>query len=267
MNLAVFRHALRQNRVRLLAIVVALAIWGALMPIIYSAFGVTMREIIAAFPMFEQFTRFGGSNIFSLPGSVGLGFIHPFAIALLAVFAIAYPLTAVAGERQRGTLEVVLARPISRRSFYVTLLINTTLYIALSVAAVLLGALAASAATGVVDELAAENLPLLWFNGTLLYVSIGSIALAMSVSFDRMAPAATITLTVVLVAYFLQVLGSIWPDAQWLQPYSLFYYLKPEDVLLRGLPPFDIALLGTVAIAGVIYALFVFPRRDLAAPA
>ena len=35
MNRAVLRHALRQNRGKLLVVVVALAFWGTLMPIIY----------------------------------------------------------------------------------------------------------------------------------------------------------------------------------------------------------------------------------------
>jgi ABC-2 type transport system permease protein len=267
MNLAVFRHSLRQNRLRLLAVVAALVLWGALMPVIYATFGVEMQQIIRQFPMMEQFTRFGGGNMFTLPGSVGLGFIHPIAIALLAVFAIAYPVTAVAGERQRGTLENVLARPVSRRSFYLTLLVTATLFIALCVAAALVGALISSALVDRLAELQAHNLPLLWFNGTLLYLAFASIGLAASVSFDRAGPAAAITLAIVLVAYFLQVLGSLWPDAEWLQPYSLFYYLKPEEVLTNGLPLVDVALLATVVVLGVVYALFVFPRRDLAAPA
>ena len=267
MNSAVFRHALRQNRLRLLVVIAALVGWGALMPVIYAAFGAEMAEIIRQFPMMEQFTRFGGGNMFSLPGSIGLGFIHPIAIALLAVFAIVYPVMAVAGERQRGTLENVLARPVARRSFYATLMVAAALFIALSVAAALVGALVSSAAVDRLEELQAQNLPLLWLNGTLLYLAIASVGLAASVSFDRPAPAAAITLAIVLVAYFLQILGSLWPDAEWLQPYSLFYYLKPEEVLTNGLPLVDVALLATVAVAGVIYALIVFPRRDLAAPA
>ncbi len=267
MSLAVFGHAVRQNRLRLLAVVAALAVWGTLMPIIYANFGVTMRDIIAQFPMFEQFTRFGGGNLFSLPGSVALGFIHPIAIALLSVFAVAYPVMSVAGERQRGTLENLLARPISRRSLYVTLLVATTIFIALGVAAALVGTLASAAAFDLLDELEVANLPLLWLNGLLLYLAIGSVALAASVSFDRAGPAAGLTLSFVIVSYFLQVLGSLWPDAEWLQPYSIFHYLRPEEVLTNGLPLFDVALLVSVAVLGVVYSLFVFPRRDLAAPA
>lgn len=267
MNTAVFRHAARQNRVRLIVVCLALAVWGTLMPVIYSAFGVEMRQIIEQFPAMEQFTRFGGGNMFSLPGSIALGFIHPIAIAMLAVFAVGYAVAAVAGEWQRGTLENVLARPVTRRSYYLTLLIATVLFIGLAVAAALVGTLGATAALGLLDELEVANVPLLWFNGTLLYVAIGAIALAASVSFDRTAPAAAITLAVVVVAYFLQVLGSLWPDAEPLQPYSLFHYLKAEQTLTEGLQVLDVVVLLVVSAVAVVYALIVFPRRDLAAPA
>lgn len=267
MNVAVFRHALRQNRLRLIVVCLALVGWGTLMPIIYATFGVEMRQIIEQFPVIEQFTQFGGGNMFTLPGSVALGFIHPIAIALLAVFAIGYAVNAVAGERQRGTLENVLARPVSRRSFYATLFVAATLFIALAMAAVLIGTAASAAALGILDELDAGNLPLLWFNGTLLYVAIGAIALAASVSFDRAAPAAGIVLAIVIASYFLQILGSLWPDAAWLQPYSLFHYLKAQETLTKGLQLFDVTLLLAVTAVAVIYALVVFPRRDLAAPA
>ena len=68
------------------------------------------------------------------------------------------------------------------------------------------------------------------------------------------------------MSYFLQILGSLWPDAKGLQPYSLFHYLQPKDVL-AGLPdPTDVAILGAVMGIAVVAALVIFPRRDLAAP-
>ena len=82
-----------------------------------------------------------------------------------------------------------------------------------------------------------------------------------------MAPAASIVLATVVVAYFLQVIGSLWPDAEWVRPYSIFHYLKADETLQSGLQLVDVALLAAIAIAGVAYALTVFPRRDLAAPA
>ena len=66
--------------------------------------------------------------------------------------------------------------------------------------------------------------------------------------------------------YFLEMLGSLWPAAEKLQPYSLFHYLKPKAILI-GAPGFlDDGLLAVVIVAAVAWALVVFPRRDLAAP-
>ena len=47
---------------------------------------------------------------------MALGFIHPIAVGLNLVFAVGFAPAAIAGERQRGTLEVLLSRPISRRA-------------------------------------------------------------------------------------------------------------------------------------------------------
>ena len=68
------------------------------------------------------------------------------------------------------------------------------------------------------------------------------------------------------MSYFLDVLGSLWPDAKGLQPYSLFYYFDPKAIL-TGLPDAgDLVVLGVVTLLAVGAALVVFPRRDLAAP-
>ncbi len=267
MNIAVFRHVFRQNLLRLVVVTAALTGWGTLMPIIYSAFGVQMQQIVQQFPALQQFMHFGGGDLFTLSGSIAIGYIHPIAIALLAVFAIVMPLSGVAGERQRGTLEIVLARPVSRRAYYVTLLVVSMLFVGICMAATLVGMLASATAVNVVGQLQLANVPALWFNGVLLYFAIAAIAFAASVSFDRMGPAAAIVLAIVLIAYFLQIIGSLWPDADWLQPYSLFHYLDADATLKGGLQLFDSALLLIVGAIAVVYALIVFPRRDLASPA
>ena len=106
----------------------------------------------------------------------------------------------------------------------------------------------------------------MWLNGALLFWAFGAIALLASVSFDRLTPAVGISLAVVLVSYFLDVLGSLWPDAKWLQPYSLFHYVDAKADL-AGLPhASDFVVLAAVIAVAVGAALVVFPRRDLAAP-
>lgn len=267
MNLAYFIHLWRANRIRLLIVSVALLAWGTILPVIYDSFGVQFRELFDSGIIPPQFAQFGGGDIFSLTGSVALGFIHPLAVGLCLIFAVGFPGAAIAGERQRGTLEVLLARPISRRRAYLTAAAAGALFIGIVVAALTLGALIGSAITGRVDELGAGNLPVLWLNGALLYWAFGAVALAASASFDRLTPALGLALAFVLVSYFLEALGSLWPDAAFLRDYSLFNYLDARAAL-TGLPDArDFGILGAVIVVAVAYALVVFPRRDLAAPA
>src|SRR5262245_495591 len=104
MNVAYFAHLWRAFWFRLLLVVVALVIWGSLLPIVYDAFGQQFQDIMKSGAIPNQFAQFGGGDIFSLTGSVALGFIHPFAVALNLVFAVGFAAAAIAGERQRGTL-------------------------------------------------------------------------------------------------------------------------------------------------------------------
>lgn len=266
MNLALLAHTWRANRLRLLVITVALTLWGMLMPIIFDAFGEEFQEILDSGVFPTQFTQFGGGDIFSLTGSVALGFVHPIAVGLNLVFATGFATTAIAGERQRGTLEVLLSRPLSRRVVYTTLGLAGAAFIGITAAGMTFGAWLGAAITGRTPELGVGNLPLVWLNIALLYWALGSIGLLASVSFDRLSPAISITLAFVLISYFLEVIGSLWPDAQWLQPYSLFHYVDPKTVLAGFANRGDFLLLAAVTAVAVIASLAIFPRRDLAAP-
>jgi ABC-2 type transport system permease protein len=266
MNAVLFRRTLRAQYGKLLIVVLGLFGWGLLMPVIYAAFGKTLSSLIGSNPLFQQVSNFGGADLSSLPGTFQLGYVHPISIALLSVFAVGFATSSVAGERQRGTLEVLLARPISRRGLYLTLLAATLLFVGLGLIGYLAGAVVGSIATNVLDQLQLANLPALWLNSMLLYGGFGVIGLAMSVSFDRLGAPVGISLAVLLVMYFLEIIGSLLPDAAFLQPYSLFHYLQAKDVLVGNLPAANVAILAAVWVVGIGFALWYFPRRDIAAP-
>ncbi len=142
MNGALFRHSWRTQRLKLAIVSLALAIWGFLLPVIYAKFGSQVRAVFDTGLFPPEFAEFGGGDLFSLAGSVAFGLIHPIAIILTSVFSVGYSAAAVAGERQRGTLEVALSRPISRRVFYLTLLVANFCFVAVIVGALLAGSVA-----------------------------------------------------------------------------------------------------------------------------
>lgn len=269
MNRVQFGFAIRTNAVRLAAVSAGLALWGYLLALTYARFGADFRELIESGlfgDVLDLVSAFTGGNVFSLAGSIALGFLHPIAIALVSILAVGYPIGALAGERQRGTLEVLLARPVGRRSLLVTVLAVLLVLVSIAVAATLVGTAVAAVLEGVGDELDPAALVACWLNGVVLYVAIGCVAILASAASDRVVPALGVTLAFVLVSYAIEVIGTIWPAAGGLRPWSVFHYLPATDVLLGRLAVGDIAVLAAVAAAAFAAALVVFPRRDLAAP-
>jgi len=266
-NLRLLRQTLRWNRVRLAAVMVAAFGWGILIPVVYVQFSDAFRDMVESGLIPENLMNFGSGSLFTLPGAITLGLQHPLAIAFLGIFAVGSTTGAVAGERERGTLEVLLARPVSRIELYVTLAVAVLILLILVMAALLGGQVTGILIQGLSNELDLGLMPLVLANGLLLWGAFAAFGLAASVSFDRHAPALGLSMAFLLVNYFLEILGSLWTDVAWSQEYSLFHHFQPGEILQGDADPIDFVILGVAVIVPLVYALIVFPRRDLAAPA
>jgi ABC-2 type transport system permease protein len=260
-------QTLRWQRIRLLAVVVAGIAWGVLIPIIYGQFSDVIRDMANSGVIPEEMMNFGSGSLFTLPGAVTLAVQHPLAIAMLAIFAIGASSTAVAGERARGTLEVLLSRPISRLTLYASILVALLIVVAIVLLAILGGMIGGSAAQDLIDELDVGQMPLVMLNGFGMWAAFTTFGLAASVTFDRPGPAIGISLAYLLINYFLEILGSLWTDAAWTQEYSLFHHFNPGEILTGELDPIDLVIVFVAALVPLVYAVVIFPRRDLAAPA
>ena len=266
MNARLLVQTIRWNRVRLLALVLAGFGWGLLIPIVYSAFSDVLRDMANSGMFPEELMNFGSGSLFTLPGAITIGFQHPLALAFMGIFAVGTTTSAIAGERERGTLEVLLARPLSRRGLYLTVGAAVVVLLAIELVAMLGGQWTGILIQGLTEEIDVAGLPLVFANGLLLWCAFAAFGLAASVSFDRLGPALGLTLAFLLVNYFLEILGSLWTDVAWSQEYSLFHHFQPTELLTGETDPVDFLILGAAVLIPVVYALVVFPRRDLAAP-
>lgn len=262
-----FWQTLRWQRARLLVVSLAAFGWGVLIPVMYAAFSDAVRQLGRSGAIPEELLNFGSGSFFSVPGAMTLGFQHPFALAMLGVFAAGSSATMVAGERARGTLEVLLARPISRTSFYITVLMALLVVVTIVLVALLGGMVAGAAMQDLSSEIQADQLPLVVLNGFGMWAAFTTFGLAASVTFDRPGPAIGLSLAYLLVHYLMEVLGSLWSAAEFLQPYSLLHHFNPGAILSGEADPLDLVIVFGAAALPVVYALLVFPRRDLAAPA
>lgn len=266
MSLRVFLQTLYWQRSRIIIVGLVALAWGALVPSFYTTFQDLFAGLIeGGFP--ENLLNFGSGSLFTLGGAMTIGVQHPLGIAFLGIFAVGAAAGAVAGEREAGTLEVLLARPVSRRKLYVSVGAAILVAIAIVLALLLIGQVISINLLGVADEIDQGQVPMVWANGMLLWGAFGAFSLAASVSFDRRGPAIGLSLAYLGINYFFEILGTFLPDLAWTQEYSLFHHWNPGEIVTGNLDPFDLALLGVACIVPIIWALIVFPRRDLAAPA
>lgn len=266
MSSPLFLQALRDLRLRALILTVAGFGWGWLMVLVFTTFSPGLRQIMQVNPLVERFSQFGSGDFFSLPGAITLGFQHPFLIAIIGVVAAGASATAVAGQRQAGSLELLLARPLSRRQVYVSILLAHLLIVALLILAATAGMVAGTWVHDVADEVDLSRIPLVYANGFLMWASFTTFGLAASVTFDRAGPALGLSVGFLIVNYLAEVVGSLWQAASWTREWSLLHRFRADDLLTGSVVPLDFLILGGVVLVTVTYALIVFPRRDLAAP-
>lgn len=188
-----------------------------------------------------------------------LSFMAPLVVLLYAIGAGA---SAIAGEEERRTLDLLLSTPVSRARLVLE-----------KFAAMCAGVLAITVAMGValVSFGAAANMGLDTSNVAaamvhlaLLGLVFGTLALTAGAAAGRMTAARSVAALVAVVGY---LVNGFAPSVSWLHPVqkaSPFYQYIGADPIRHGL---SLAAVG-VAVATIIVlvagAVWLFDRRDVA---
>jgi len=185
-----------------------------------------------------------------------------FTIPLLfLVFTVGRGAGAVAGEEEKGTLELLLSYPLLRHrlvadKFLAMLVVTTVLTVAIWIAA-LVGA-------AVVDmDIRVWSLAQITVSAALLGLVFGAFSLALGSATGKRNTTIGVTGSIALAAYLLNALA---PLVDWLEParrFSPFYYYNSADPLSNGLDPVHVGVLIGLVAAFLAVALFTFGRRDL----
>jgi ABC-2 type transport system permease protein len=189
-----------------------------------------------------------------------LSFMGPLLLILYAVVAGG---SAVAGEEDRHTLDLLLANPISRARVVLE-----------KAAAMALGTLGLAAVLGVglivegqwADmDLPAGNVAAAMLHMALLGLVFGALALAIGAATGHLGASRAVPAVLAVVTYVVNGLG---PQVSWLEPlqkYSPFYQYVGHDPLRNGVSVAGVVVaVGTIAVL-VAIAVAGFRRRDVAA--
>jgi ABC-2 type transport system permease protein len=206
-----------------------------------------------------------GASVGDASTLVGFLHIELFSMilpALMVTYAAGMASGFTAGEESRGTIDVLLSYPISRRRLVLEKSLAVLIgCIAAAVAVLALGlAGAAASATALPWDRMAAALTML----VLLGLAFAAIALAFSAATGNRAGAIGLAVGLMVVMYLVDALASIVDGLGVIRPLSLFRYYMGGDPLRNGLSFPDAGVLIAVTVAFLGIALVVFERRDLA---
>ncbi len=185
-----------------------------------------------------------------------------FVPVLFLFFTIGRGSWAIAGEEQRGTLDLLLSYPLMRWRVVVDKFLAMTVATLGLVVVLWSGTVIGIVLVGM--EISLLRVAEVTLSGGLLGVVFGSLALAVGCATGKRSLSIGVASAVAVLAYFWNALA---PSVDALEPYRImspFYYYSSADPLSNGLDPVHVAVLIVITVVLLALGLFAFRRRDLA---
>jgi ABC-2 type transport system permease protein len=199
-----------------------------------------------------------------LPMFHAVAWVHPVVLALTWAHALVSCTRVPSGEIDRGTADVLLGLPVSRRDVFLS---ETLVW--LGCGALLLAAALAGNVLGGLSLPSAQRpelgrlLPVL-ANLYCLYAAVGGLAWLVSALSNRRGRAMTIVFLILLVLFLLSYLAQFWKPLEKFVFLSPLHYHRPVEALAGGGWPWsDMGILATVGGLLWLAGGIVFARRDL----
>ena len=199
----------------------------------------------------------------SLETFVSLEFMSMWA-AFVAIYAIFAAGGIVAREVERGTMDLILAQPLSRTRLVLSKFAVFLAGVGIIALGSFLGTLAGMA---IIDErMSLGNTALALFQGLSLVLAVGSYSLLLSCL--TLDPRRTLLLsgTITAAFYILNFVAPALKGYTWAGRFSLFHYFAPEPIMRTGQPDWwGLGIFWGLALICLALSLAVFRKRDIVA--
>jgi ABC-2 type transport system permease protein len=209
---------------------------------------------------------------------LSIGFVDPLIQTIFCVWAIGRASSAIAGEIDRGTMELLLAQPLARARlvlahFLIDLMtipvLCLSLWGGLWLGTGLAGLWEAKTSDMRVDTLAfAPSL----MNAAVLIFAISGYTMWLSALGRFRGRVLRLAVLATLLQFMVNLVGQHLEFMAPLRPFTVFYYYQPQQIILNPAWAENpeiwrrLAILLTVGAVGYLGALWTFCHRDLPAP-
>ena len=223
----------------------------------------TLLAFIDALPSIVK-TALGGEmlRLGNTAGLIAIGYNHPFVLFLFMLFAVGTPTGLLAGEVQRGTMELILSRSVTKIQVYLCAGVLTLAGMFALDVVMFLGTVAAVHLFTFQDRVPLDVFFRIAINGGLLASTFGAFALLCAGAFARLYAAVGVAVAFLVANYFLAVVSNWWPRVAFLKRATLFYLIDSSN-LRQGWPVRNLAILAAILLATAGLGAAIWQRRDL----
>jgi hypothetical protein len=225
----------------------------------------TVKMLLQFIDKFDFLKAALGGNLLregNLAGLLLIGYQHPFVMFLYMLFAVGTPTGLLAGEVQRGTMELILSRCITKMEVYACAGVLTLAGMFALVMVMFLGTVVSLHMYTFQADLSLYLFFRVAVNAGLLASTFGAFALLCAASFGRLYAAIGYSVAFLVANYFVSLISKWWPAATCLRKGSLFYLVYSSN-FLHGWPWSNMAWLTAILLAATIAGGIIWNRRDL----
>lgn len=198
----------------------------------------------------------------SMTALLTIGYQHPFVLFLHMLYAVGVPAGLLTAEVQKGTMELILSRPVAKTHVYLCAAIVTLVGL-FGLDLVMFAGTAASVRLYRFSE--PIDLYLFFRIATtagLLAATFGAFALLFAATFRRLYCAVGVSVGFLTINYFIVIVAQWWPAMRPLRRATLFYLIYYSN-LWQGWPVRNMAILAAIALAAAALGALIWCRRDL----
>jgi ABC-2 type transport system permease protein len=261
---SLFLKTLRDLRGQILGWGLGLGLLALLIAALYPAFQDQMSlmvDLLAGYP--PAVTAFFGdmSDMGQWEGWLKVEFFS-WIPPILAIFSVGTGTGLIAGEEERGTLDLLLSHPIRRWRVVAekfAAFVAATLLICLCVGLFLI---VGSLMIGETESL--DGLLLATLNMAPITLAGGTFALMASTVLRSRRVATMAAIIVIIGSWFVDSLGKAVDVLEPYRPFTLFHYHTGDVVMTSNLDWGDVGMLLGLTILFFVISLLAFQRRDIA---
>jgi ABC-2 type transport system permease protein len=182
---------------------------------------------------------------------------------LLIILAVSTAGAAIANEIEKGTIEIILAQPITRTKFYLSRYIAGVVVILVFVIITIYPTIPMAKIFDI--SITPNNYSTLAFSAFLFGIAVFSVGYALSAIFSDRGKVYFLTAGLMVLMYVFNIVALLKESFSDLKYLSFFHYFNPVDNLVRNkIDATGVIVFITTIIVAFAVGLIVYNKRDIA---